>query len=342
MITLASSRPARARVGFVAALLAAVLVPAGGVALAQAQSPAAPAAQATAPAGDPVVATVDGTPIRQSDLAQAEKDVGAAIPAGTEEAKRDWLVNYMTDMTLLAKQAEADKIADAPEFKARLAYLRQKALMEAVLDKTGAEATSDEAMRHVYQEALKQMGDEQEVHARHILFRVPDAGDAEAAKKAEEAAKAALARIKKGEDFAKVAKELTDDPPGKQDGGDLGWFTKEQMVPPFSEAAFKLEEGQVSEPVKTSFGWHIIKVEGKRKRQPPTFEQVKEQIETFVTRKAQIDLVNKLRNDAKIVRLDKPADAAKPDAAKPDAAKSDAGKADAAKPDAGKPAPEKK
>lgn len=289
--------PERRRAGLGAALFLAAALAAGGAA---AQTPAA------APAADPVVAKVDGTEIRQSDLALAEEDVGANIPAGTPDAKRDWLINYLTDMTLLAKAAEAKKIPDTADFKSRLAYVRSKALMETMLRDSGKAGATADAMQHVYQEAVKQMGEEQEVHARHILFRVADANDQKAAAAAEAKAKDTLAKIKKGEDFAKLAKDLTEDPAGKADGGDLGWFTKDQMVPEFSEAAFKLDKGQVSDPVKTSFGWHLIKLEDKRKREAPPFDQVKDQLETFVTRKAQIELLNKLRQDAKIERLDKP------------------------------------
>ena len=109
-----------------------------------------------------------------------------------------------------------------------------------------------------------------------------------------------IARLKKGEDFAKVASEVTEDPSGKANGGDLGYFSKEQMVPEFADAAFKLDKGQISEPVKTQFGWHVIKVEDKRIKPPPKFEDVKPQIEQYVTRKAQAELVTKLRADAKI------------------------------------------
>ncbi|WP_296525851.1 peptidylprolyl isomerase [Rhodoplanes sp.] len=274
-------------------------------------------AQAPAPAAatDPVVAKVNGVEIRQSDLAIAEEDVGQNVPAGTPDAKRDWLVNYLTDMMLLAKAAETQKITDAPDFKKRLAYLRSKALMETLLRDSGKAGATPDAMQHVYQEAVKQMAEEQEVHARHILFRVADASDQNASKAAEAKARSTLDRIKKGEDFVKLATDLTEDPPGKADGGDLGFFTKDQMVPEFSDAAFKLDKGQVSEPIKTSFGWHLIKVEDKRKREAPPFEQVKDQIETFVTRKAQIELLNKLRAEAKIERLDKPEAAPAPAAA---------------------------
>jgi peptidyl-prolyl cis-trans isomerase C len=308
MITQTSSSrpasPARRRPSLGAAIVLTAVLAAGG-ALAQAPAPAAPA-PAAAPAGDPVVAKVNGTEIRQSDLAIAEEDVGPNIPAGTADAKRDWLINYLTDMVLLAKAAETQKITDTPDFKKRLAYVRNKALMETLLRDSGKAGATTDAMQHVYQEAVKQMAEEQEVHARHILFRVADATDQAAGKAAEAKARSTLDRVKKGEDFAKLAKDLTEDPPGKADGGDLGWFTKDQMVPEFSDAAFKLDKGQVSEPIKTSFGWHLIKVEDKRKREAPPFEQVKDQIETFVTRKAQIELLNKLRTDAKIERLDKP------------------------------------
>jgi len=115
-----------------------------------------------------------------------------------------------------------------------------------------------------------------------------------------------------GADFAKLAKEKSKDP-GAAEGGDLGYFSKEQMVPEFSDTAFRLEKGQISDPVKTQFGWHVIKVEDKRSKQPPKFDEVKPQLERYVIGKAQSDLVMSLRKDAKIERLDKPATPAAPD-----------------------------
>ena len=116
------------------------------------------------------------------------------------------------------------------------------------------------------------------------------------------------AELEKGADFAELAKKKSKDP-GSADGGDLGFFTKEQMVPEFSKVAFALEPGKISDPVKSQFGWHVIKVEEKRNRKAPDFEQVKPQIETYVTRKAQADYVAKLRGTAKVERMDQPADA---------------------------------
>jgi peptidyl-prolyl cis-trans isomerase C len=279
---------------------AAILIAASGLAHAQ------------APAGDPLIAKVNGVEIHQSDLALAEEDIGQNVPAKDEQGKRDYLVNFLTDMILLSKEAEAKKVPDTAEFKRRIAFARNKALMDTVLQEASKGATTEANLHKVYDDATKQMGAEQEVHARHILFRVVNPADDAASKAAEAKVKVVIERVKKGEDFNKLANELTEDPSGKANGGDLGYFTKEQMVPEFSDVAFKLDKGQVSAPVKTQFGWHVLKVEDKRQRQAPAFDTVRDQVENFAVRKAQVDLVTKLRADAKIERLDTPAAPAQP------------------------------
>ena len=250
---------------------------------------------------DPLVAKVNGVEIHQSDLKLAEEEAGQ-IPPMSPEAKQDYLVQFVADMILVSKAAEDKKLGATPEFKAKVEFARKKLLMESLLQSIGKEALTDDAMHKVYDEAVKQIGEEKEVHARHILLRAP-AGDEKASKEAEDKIKAVIARLKKGEDFAKVAGEVTEDPSGKANGGDLGYFSKDQMVPEFSEAAFKLEAGQISDPVKTQFGWHVIKVEDKRKREVPGFEQVKPQLESYLVRRAQADYVTKLREGAKIERV---------------------------------------
>ena len=291
MISAPAGFPVRSRPGgFLAAILALLIVSAGPL---------------YAQDKDPLVAKVNGIEVHQSDLAAAEEEAGQ-IPPMSPEAKQDYLVQFVADMILVSKAAEDKKLGDTPEFKRKTEFARKKLLMEGLLQSTGKDALTDEAMHKVYDEAIKQIGEEKEVHARHILFRAP-AGDEKASKEAEDKIKAVIARLKKGEDFAKVAGEVTEDPSGKANGGDLGYFSKDQMVPEFSEAAFKLEQGQISEPVKTQFGWHVIKVEDKRVKPTPKFEEVKPQIENFVVRKAQAELVTKLRAEAKIERMDKPA-----------------------------------
>jgi len=261
-------------------------------------------------ANDPVVAKVNGIEIRQSDLAIAEEEAGQ-IPPMSPEAKQDYLVQISADLILVSKAAETKKFGDTAAFKRKMEFNRKKLLMEGLMQSVAKDALTDAAMHQVYDEAIKQVGDEQEVHARHILVRAT-AGDEKASKAAEDKIKAVIARLKKGEDFVKIAGELTEDPSGKANGGDLGYFSKEQMVPEFSDTAFKLEKGQISEPVKTQFGWHVLKVEDKRAKAPPKFEEIKPQIERYVVGKAQSEMVIKLRAEAKIERLDKPATPAEP------------------------------
>ena len=256
-------------------------------------------------AKDPVVAKVNGIEIRQSDLAIAEEEAGQ-LPAMSPEAKQDYLVQISGDLILVAKAAEAKKFGDTASFKRKMEFNRRKLLMEGLLQSIGKDAVTDAAMRKVYEDATKGLGDEQEVRARHILIRVADQTDEKASKDAEAKIKAIIERLNKGEDFSKLANELTEDPSGKQNGGDLDYFTKDQMVPEFSSVAFQLEKGQISGPIKTQFGWHVLKVEDKRNRQPPEFDKVKEQVKTIVMRKAQADFITKLRESAKIERLDKP------------------------------------
>jgi len=267
------------------------------VALLTVAAPLAPvpyAGVARAADEDPVVARVNGVDIRQSDLAFAEEEIGGNMPTIPPEQKRDYLVNYLVDVIVLSQAAEKQKLGDRPDVKRRLAFDHNRLLMESLLQDSGKSALSDEAERKVYDEAVKQVKNEEEVHARHIL--VPT----------EDEAKAILAQLKGGADFAALAKEKSKDP-GAAEGGDLGYFTKEQMVPEFAEVAFKLGKGQLSDPVKTQFGWHIIKVEDKRTRPTPTFEQVKPQIENYVAHRAQAEMVENLRKSATVERLDKPA-----------------------------------
>ena len=244
---------------------------------------------------DPVIARVNGVDIKQSDLALAEEDVGADMQAASPEAKREHLISYLADIIMVTQAADKKNLADNPDFKRRLAFLRSKLLMGYELQQEAKTALTDEALKQTYDEAVKSMSGQEEVRARHILVE------------GEDEAKAILEQLKGGADFAKLAKEKSKDP-GAAEGGDLGYFTKDQMVPEFADVAFKMYPGQLSNPVKTQFGWHVIKVEDKRIKQPPEFEKVKDQIEAYLARKAQSDFITKLRQSAKVERLDKAAE----------------------------------
>ncbi|WP_439365344.1 peptidylprolyl isomerase [Bradyrhizobium sp. DASA03005] len=252
-------------------------------------------------ADDPVLAKVNGAEIKKSDVTMAEEELGPSLAQMDPATKDENVLSFLIDMKIVSKAAEDKKIADSEEFKKRLAFARNRLLMDSLLANEGKAATTPDAMKKVYEEASKQITGEQEVRARHILVETEDE------------AKAVKAELEKGADFAELAKKKSKDP-GSADGGDLGFFTKEQMVPEFSAVAFSLEPGKISDPVKSQFGWHIIKVEEKRNRKAPDFEQVKAQIEQYVTRKAQAEYVAKLRTEAKVERLDQPAADASKDA----------------------------
>jgi peptidyl-prolyl cis-trans isomerase C len=249
--------------------------------------------EVAAAGADTVIARVNGIDIKQSDLALAEEDVGAEMQGSPPDAKREQLIAYLADVIMVTQEAEKKKIAENPDFKRRLAFLRNKLLMGFELQEEAKAAVSENGMQQTYRDAVKSMAGQEEVRARHILVE------------SEDEAKTILTELKGGADFATLAKEKSKDP-GAAQGGDLGYFSKEQMVPEFADVAFKMYAGQLSNPVKTQFGWHIIKVEDKRVREAPEFDKVKDQIESYMMRKAQTDYVTKLRQTAKIERLDKP------------------------------------
>jgi peptidyl-prolyl cis-trans isomerase C len=255
---------------------------------------------ADTPAPDTVVATVNGQPIIEGDLAIAEQDLGSQLQSVPDASKHDYLVAFLADLASGAQAAEEQKLQDTPDFARRLAYFRAKILLDDLMFREGAKADTPEARRKLYDETVTKLTPETELHARHIL--VDD----------ETLAKQIAERAKKGEDFLALSKEYSKDPGSAADGGDLGWFTKDKMVKEFSDAAFTLEPGQISDPVKSQFGWHIIKVEGKRTKPIPQFEQVQDQIGSYLAQKAQQNLMLALRARAKVVRLDKPVNPAAP------------------------------
>ena len=287
--------PARLKHALAAALVAFFALSAPLIAqdAGKSGSPAASGAQ------DKIVARVDGVPITERDLALAAEDLGDRLAGSNDAQKREDLISYVVDLRLGTKAAADAKVAESPEFSRKLAYLRDKALLDEFLSQEAKKAVTPDAARKLYDDTIKDLKPEAEVRARHILVE------------SEDDAKKASSRVKGGEDFAKVATELSKDPGSGKEGGDLGFFTKERMVSEFAEAAFKLEPGQISEPVKSEFGWHVIKVEEKRTKPVPAFDDVKEQVETYLRRKALQDTVLALRAKAKVERLDqeqKPAD----------------------------------
>lgn len=259
---------------------------------APAVSPAPSVAASVLPALDSLVAKVNGIPVTAGDIAVAADDPALSLPGVDDAQKKDLLVDYMIDLKVGAQAADAAKVGDTPEFKRKLGYFRDKLLLDEYLEREARKAATPEAAQAVYEQTAKLMKPEEEIHARHILVD----NEAEARKIAE--------RIKGGEDFSKVAAETSKDPGSKAEGGDLGWFAKDRMVKEFADAAFQMQPGQISDPIKTQFGWHVIRIEEKRTKPTPTFAELKEQIDQHLIRKAQQDLILKLRADAKVQRFD--------------------------------------
>jgi peptidyl-prolyl cis-trans isomerase C len=278
---------------------------------------------ATVSAEDKTIATINGKAITDADLAIAESEIGADMGTLPEAQKRMSLLEFLIDNQLFAEAAEAEKLGEGPAFEQRLTYLKRRALRELYFEKIIKTSVSDADARKLYDEQVAKLKPEEEVSARHILVDTEDK------------AKELKEKIKGGGDFAALAKENSKDPGSKDDGGNLGYFGHGQMVPQFEEVVFKLQKGEVSDPVKTDFGWHLIKIEDRRMKQPPAFDIVKDRIvQSQLLQKAQQSAIM-LRSKAKIELVDP---AMKASIEERNKAIADQAKANEAKPDAGKPA----
>lgn len=243
-------------------------------------------------AEDKVVATINGKPITEADLAVAETEIGSDMGSLPAPQKRMSLLEFLIDNQLFAEAAEGANLGQGADFETRLQYLRRRALRELYFEKVVKGAVTDADARKLYDDQVKLLKPEEEVQARHILVE------------SEDKAKELKEKIKGGADFAVVAKENSKDPGSKEDGGSLGYFGRGQMVPQFEEVVFKLNKGDVSDPVKTQFGWHLIKIEDRRQKQPPAFEVVKDRIvQSMLLQKAQQSAAD-LRSKAKIEFVD--------------------------------------
>jgi peptidyl-prolyl cis-trans isomerase C len=258
--------------------------------------PAAPAAQATpAPAApakpDPaaIVATVNGQPVTEGDLEVALQDLGQQFAQLPPEQRRAAALSAIIEVRLMAAKAEAEGLDKDPEFQRRLAFLNQRGLHSAVIDKDVSGSITDADVRAAYDKEIAATPPANEVHARHILV------------KTKEEAEAIIKELDAGKSFEDIAKEKSTDPGSGANGGDLGYFSAGQMVPEFEKAAFELEPGSYTKtPVQSQFGFHIIKVEDKRAKQPPAFDTVKDQFRQVVLRDKYLALVKALRDAAKI------------------------------------------
>ncbi len=238
------------------------------------------------------VASVNGIAITEADLKLAEDEIGRDLGNLPDSTKRRVLVEFLIENNLFAKAAESAKLSQGADFDKRMSYWRNRALRDAYFDKEINTSVGEEAAKAYYDDQIKALKPKEEVEARHILVDTED--------KAKELKK----KIDEGADFATLAKENSIDPGTKDDGGMLGYFSTGQMVPDFEQAAFALKKGEVSAPVKSQFGWHLIKVEDRRQKPPPTFDEVKDRILSSMVHQRAQAAAAKLREDAKIEYID--------------------------------------
>ncbi|KAA0574004.1 peptidylprolyl isomerase [Azospirillum sp. B21] len=256
--------------------------------------PATPAPAASAPAtpaapADPVVARVNGEELHKSDVSRMVSQLPPQVQQMPIEMIYPAVIDQLVSGKLVSSAGYKAGLADSAEVKDEIKRAEERAVQRAYIQKEIKARITPDTMQKAYQDFLKENPAQEEVKAAHILVEKEDE------------AKAIIAQLKKGGDFAKLAKEKSKDAAAAAQGGDLGYFTKDAMVEPFANAAFAMKPGEISkEPVKTQFGYHIIKVEDKRTQPQPTLDEVKPQLEQTLSKDIVTALVEELRGKATI------------------------------------------
>ncbi|MBM3648946.1 MAG: peptidylprolyl isomerase [Alphaproteobacteria bacterium] len=277
--------------------------PAGQQGAAQPKPAAKPPAPqpAAQPLKDPVVAIVNGQPIRLSELEVAQQSLPQQYRNMPLQAVFPALLDRIIDSKLVVQEGKKNKVNEDPAFKRRMVFVEDQVLQDFWIQREIARLVTAEKLQKRYEERLKAIPSEDEVRARHILVSTEDE------------AKALIADLKKGAAFDKLAKEKSTDKASGAEGGDLGWFKKSDMVKEFADAAFNLKKGELSDsPVKTQFGFHVIKVDDRRQSPPPAFEEMADQLRDELAREAVTGQLDLMRSNAKIEKF--AMDGSKPDA----------------------------
>nr|WP_298797720.1 peptidylprolyl isomerase [uncultured Acetobacter sp.] len=293
------------------ALIASALVSAPSFA-APAAAPATSAPATAAPPADPnaVVATVNGEKITVSDVQDAVGNMPEQMRQLPPNVIYPMLINQLADQKAIQITAHKEGLDKSPEVKKIMDAAAANALQNAWLSREVTPHLTDAEVQTYYQQNYAGKPAEQEVHARHILLKT----DAEA--------QDVIKKLKAGEDFAKLAAQVsTDTGSAKQNGGDLGWFKKDDMIPAFSTAAFAMKKGEISStPVKSQYGFHVIQVLDTRTDPVPSLDSVKGKIRQALIQKYVREAVTKAAAGVKIVRFDPTTGKQLPDAPAPTAA----------------------
>jgi peptidyl-prolyl cis-trans isomerase C len=244
-------------------------------------------AQTAEPKEDKVVAVVNGHEIKTSEVQMAAEDILGQLPDIPPKLRYPYIVEYLVERHLLAQAAVKEGVAESDEYKRRLALYQAKALRDAYFAQSIVPTVTEEEMKKAYDTESAKVAQTERVRARHILVA------------SEQEAKQVRARIEKGDKFEDLAKQYSLDG-SKEYGGDLGYFTAPEMVPEFSKAAFALKPGEVSQPTKTDFGWHIIKLEDRKMGGAQPYDQVKTAIRNILLRKKTQEKIISLRLKSKV------------------------------------------
>jgi peptidyl-prolyl cis-trans isomerase C len=251
----------------------------------------AQSAPAPAPT-DPVIAKVNGQPIYLSDLKGAAQGLPENLRGVPPQTLYPMLLDQLIDGRALAAEARKTGLDKDPAVQRQIADAEDRALENAILTKQVGPTVTDAALHARYDKDMAGKPGDEEVHAKHILVDNEDQ------------AKKIIADLKGGADFAALAKQYSKDPGAAQQGGDLGFFKKDEMVPEFAAAAFALQPGQISpEPVHTQFGWHVILVVERRRAQPPTFEQARDELRQQMIKEGVKKAVAQARADVSVEKF---------------------------------------
>ncbi len=247
---------------------------------------------AHAPSMNTVVGIVDGHKITLTDLSAAIRELPAQARQMPPQQLYPLLLNQMIDRQALVIKARKDNLQSEPDVKDAMERADDQVLQNALLRRDIGPQINDQALRALYDKEIGTKPGPEEVKASHIL--VPT----------EKQAQDIIAQLNKGADFATLAKKYSTDPTGKDSGGDLGYFKEGDMVPEFSKAAFALKPGQFTQtPVHTRYGWHVIKVFDKRQAPPPSFDQVKAQLQQQLVQNLVKKEIDKASQGLKIERF---------------------------------------
>jgi peptidyl-prolyl cis-trans isomerase C len=267
-----------------AAIFAAPVAYAAG----PASVPPAAAAGAGLPPADTVVARVNGDELTLADIEAAQQSLPQEAQKMPLAQIYPMLLDRMVDGMLVAEAGRKEHLDQSPQVQRRFKLLQDRLIQQAYIEQLLKSTETDAQLKAGYQKYIQEKPAREEVHARHILV------------KTQAEAQSVIDQLNKGADFAALAKKYSTDPAAAS-GGDLGYFSRDDMVPAFSAAAFALQPGQYTKtPVKTEFGWHVILVVDRRTKQPPSFEEAREQVSHMLARDLIEAKVKELRGAAKI------------------------------------------